>query len=135
MFEEFTNQAMGVLSLTIGGVSIGAVITLAIYLINAVIKNRREIAVTKNQIEDAFKSAVLPKNIKLDVSNKIQMPIKEGLAQIQVHLSEHLGRVERGERLILKILSLFSHVDKLPKEIRDEIEDFVDDGVTIEEEI
>lgn len=135
MFEEFTNQAMGILSLTIGGVSISAIITLAIYLIRAIIANKKEVVITKKHVEEAFKSAVLPKNIKLDVSNKIQAPIKEGLAQIQIHMADKLERVERGEKLILKILSQFSHVDKLSKDVRDEIADFIDDGVTIEEEL
>lgn len=136
MFEQISNQAVAILSISIGGVSIASILATAISLIKSMINLKKEgkqsKEETKQLIEEAFKDAVLPKNIKLDVSNKIEKPIKEGLEIIQQSVNDALARVDDMEKLILSILSQFSHVQKLPEDVQKKIDDYVYDGVTEE---
>lgn len=126
MFEEISNQVLAILSITVGGVSVGGIVGMAIYVIKQIRANRKQITVTKESIEKAFQDAVLPKSIKLDVSNKIEKPIKEGLAQIELAMKEKIEHLEQGEQLILSILQMFSHVQKLPEEVQKAIADYTE---------
>ena len=82
---------------------------------------------TTETIEEAFKNVVLPKNIKLDISNKIEKPIKEGLLELSERVNGTLSRVEEGEKMMLQILTLFTHFQKLPDDVREQIEDFINE--------
>lgn len=136
MFEEISGQVMAILSITVGGVSIGSIVAMVIYMVRKLRKANaamdKALTVTEDKIEQAFQNVVLPKNIKLDVSNKIEKPIKEGLQQITLSLEEQIKRIEQGEELILQILKEFSHVQKLPVETQQAIAEYVD-GCTSKE--
>ena len=128
-----------ILSLSIGGVSVGTILTVIVYVVKSIRKSRKEqkqleknIEITKEQIEIAFKEAVLPKTIKLDVSTKIEQPIRDGLLQIKNDNKEALESIHKENRLILSILSKFTHIQKLSKEDREAISDIVDKEVTEE---
>lgn len=129
-FEGSTGAIMSILSLSIGGISIGSITAMAVYLARTLSKYKQEASMTKMSVEEAFKSAVLPKSIKLDVSKKIDEPIRAGLAAISNELGERLAKLEKGERLMMSVLSQFTHLQKLPKEVQDEIKEFLDDDVT-----
>lgn len=123
--DSISSTVTSILSLSIGGVSVATIIGMVIYCIRLAIVNKHNLTVTTKTIEDAFKEVVLPKTVKLDISNKIDKPIREGLESIGDLLNNSLVRMERGEQLMLKILILFTHYQKLPEETRQEIEDFI----------
>jgi len=130
MFEEITNQMTTILTLSIGGISLGSIIALAIALIKMAIKNKKTSATTTQQIEAAFRNVVLPKNIKLDISNKIEVPIKNGFNQIAAVVDERFNKLEEGQRLTMAILSQFTHVQKLPPETQAEIMEYTNKDIT-----
>lgn len=117
---------MNILSLSVGGVSIASIIAMVFYMVRSFAKNRKQIQVTKESIEQAFKDAVLPKTIKLDVSSKIQTPIKEGLAEIEATINEDLTKLREGQQYILEILTLFTHFSKLSEEERNKILEYIE---------
>lgn len=135
MFDQITDGIMNILNLSIGGVSLGAVITMIIYVTRAIVKNRKEIKVTKEYIEEAFQNAVLPSTIKLDVSNKIALPIKEGLAQITDTLNHTLSEIKEGIKYNLEILEKFSHVQKLPAEEQEKIKNYLESSTEVTKEV
>lgn len=132
MFENISNQVMTILSLSVGGVSVASILGMIVYCIRLAIVNKKNLTVSQTTIENAFKEVVLPKNIKLDISNKIEKPIKEGLALASEKISEVLERVEKGEKLMMQILVLFTHYQKLPEDVREQIEDFINEQNSVD---
>lgn len=137
--DNFQELFTYIISLSIGGVSLATVFGILIYIVkfarNIVKKlkeNEQNIEVTKEQIENAFKEAVLPKTIKLDVSSKIEKPIQEGLKTIREDNEESLHDLKEELVLILKILNQFTHVKKLKDEDREKIDDIVNEEVSEE---
>ena len=87
---------------------------------------------SKEYIETSFKNAVLPSKIKLDVSEKIEKPIAEGLAKMEDNQKEYLQKIHEENQLILKVLSQFTHTKKLSEEDQDKIKEIVGEAVTEE---
>ena len=130
---------ISIFSLSIGGVSLGMIFAIVIYCIKAIRKNRKEaqaakkeIMITKQYVEQSFKNAVLPKTIKLDVSSKIEQPIKEGMQKIEQVNKNQLEQIHNENVLILKVLNQFTHVKKLSEEDQEAIQDIVNKEVTEE---
>lgn len=130
---------MSILGLSIGGVSLATVFANVIYCVKAIKRARKEakaakneVAVTKEYVEQAFKDAVLPKTIKLDISSKIEQPIKQGMAKIEELNKEQLEQIHQENVLILKVLNQFTHVKKLSEEDQEAIQDIVNEEVTEE---
>lgn len=126
-----------ILNASINGVSIITIIANVIYIIKSLRKARKEIKqnikevqLNKQQIEEAFREAILPKTVKLDVSSKIEQPIKEGLAKMQEDNKLALESIHEENVLILKVLSQFSHVQKLSEKDQEKISDIANDNVT-----
>ena len=67
MFEGAVNTLLSILSLSIGGVSIVSIITAFIVLA----KKIKSVSLTKNYVEQAFTKAILPANVRIDISQKI----------------------------------------------------------------
>lgn len=130
--DEIYQQILTIVSTVIGSIDIVGLISVVIYAIRQGRVNMKAMKLTSAQVEEAFKNAVLPKNIKLDVSSKIEKPIKDGLEDIRLFLSDAISRVDEGERLILSILSLFSHVKQLPEEVQQQIQDYLEPNTTTE---
>lgn len=130
--DALYQQILTIVSTVIGSIDVVGIIGVIIYVVKANVTNSKLAETTKETIETAFKDAVLPKNIKLDVSSKIEQPIKEGLATIQTYIEDALSRTNEGEQLILQILSLFSHVKQLPTEVQEQIQDFLEKDTTEE---
>lgn len=133
---------ISILSLSIGGISVGTIIGCVIFVVkNAkrtrklVKKNQDDIVVTKANIEQAFQEAVLPKTIRLDISKKIEKPIKEGLLELQRTNDEALKKIHDENILILKIMSKFTHVKKLSDEDQAKIAEIIDDEAEIDVEV
>lgn len=144
MFDQFSIQITQILSMTIGGVSVGTIIAAVIYCIKSIKSMRKNAAqdkanmqeqlkVTKEFIEQSFKNAVLPQKIKLDISSKIEKPIKEGLNKIADAQEEQMLEINKELLLILKILSKFSHTQKLTDDEQEELKEIT--GETVVEEI
>ena len=143
MFDQFSTQITQILSMTIGGVSVGTIIAAVIYCIKSIksirtdaAKNKidtdEQLKITKDFIEQSFKNAVLPQKIKLDISSKIEKPIKEGLEKIGDTQNEQLQIVKQELLLILKILSKFTHTQKLTEDEQDELKELTGDMVVEE---
>lgn len=132
MFDTALQQINNFVGITIGGVSIVSVIGMAITLIVEIRNSHKEARLTKQAVETSFQNAVLPTKIKIDLSNKIQEPIEKGFLEVNQYLRETVGHIEKGEKLILTILSQFSHVNKLPISVQSEIEEYLDDSKTVE---
>lgn len=125
MMDSIMNNAMEILSISFSGISLGSILFLAIYVILQARKNRKEISLNKHQVEEAFKNAVLPSKMKIDISNKIEKPIKDGFTAIKEQVTERLDEVDHLLTLVLSVLAQFSHCEKLPEETRQEINDLV----------
>lgn len=144
MFDAIAEQVMQILSLSLCGVSVVTILANVIYCVKSIhraakkAKNdkdefQKQLNVSKEYIENAFKSAVLPQKIKLDVSSKIEKPIKEGLEKMEENQKDYLSKIHEENVMILKILSKFTHVNKLTEEELDELKLLVGDNV--EEEV
>lgn len=137
--DSFQELFTYILTLSISGVSLVTILGVIIYIVKfgrkvskKLKQNEENISVTKNQIENAFKEAILPKTVKLDVSSKIEKPIQEGLKTIREDNKESLKNLKDELTLILKILNQFTHVKKLSDEDREKIDDIVNNEVTEE---
>lgn len=143
MLDQLTGSILSILSISFGGISIGGMIATLITVWKNHRKDKKEteiskedmlkqIEVTKTSIENAFKDAVLPQKIKLDVSEKIEKPIKEAMAKMSETQQEALKKTNELAMLSLKILHEFTHVKKLPDEDQEKIEEALN-NVVIEE--
>lgn len=128
--DAISSTVTSILGLSVGGVSLVSIVGMVIYCIRLAIVNKKNLTVTTQTIEEAFKNVILPKNIKLDISNKIEKPIREGLELVGMKVNSALERIEEGEQMMMKILVLFTHFQKLPEEVREEIEDFINKDTT-----
>lgn len=137
--DNIQNTILFIFSLSVGGVSIITILADVIYCVKSikkmrktVKKNEQDILVSKEYIEDAFKEAVLPKTIKLDVSSKIEKPIKDGMSKMMEYNAEALVKIHEENVLILKVLNEFTHVKKLSDEDQEKIADIINEEVTEE---
>lgn len=140
--DQFTELFTSIFSLSICGISLGTIITIAIGVVKSIHKSRKQIKqqeeqikVTKESIETSFKNAVFPKTIKLDVSKKIQEPINKAMEELKASNDTQLAEIKEENKLILKVLSQFTHVQKLPQEDQEKIADIVNAEVTEEMEV
>lgn len=137
--DDIQTLIISIFSLSIGGVSLVTIFANVIYCVKSIRKNRKaikkneeSIVVSKENIEQAFKDAVLPKTIKLDVSSKIEKPIKEGMAQMMEYNAEALVKLHEENVLILKVLNQFTHAKKLSEEDQEKIADIINEEITEE---
>lgn len=137
--DGWQDVLFSILGLSISGVSVATVLANAIYCVKAIKRARKEtkvakdeIIVTKKYVEQAFKDAVLPKTIKLDVSSKIEKPIRDGLAQMRDDNKEALEQIHKENVLILKVLNQFTHTKKLSEADQEAIADIVNEETTEE---
>ena len=130
--DQFSELFTSITSISICGVSLITVFVFVIKILLTIRKNKKwlkaqeeQIQVTKEGIEESFKNAVFPKTIKLDVSRKIQEPIAKAMKQLQASNDEQLEEIKEQNRLILTVLSQFTHVQKLSAEDQEKISDIV----------
>lgn len=146
MLDQFSEQIMQILNLSICGVSLATILANVIYCIRSIRRAAKEakrnkedvdkrLEVSKEQIEEAFKNAVLPSKIKLDISSKIEKPIKEGIEKMEENNKEYLQSVKEQNLLILKILSKFTHTKQLTEEEQEELKEIIGESKTEEVEL
>lgn len=146
MLDQFSEQIMQILNLSICGVSLATILANVIYCIRSIRRAAREakrnkedvdkrLEVSKEQIEEAFKNAVLPSKIKLDISSKIEKPIKEGIEKMEENNKEYLQSIKEQNLLILKILSKFTHTKQLTEEEQEELKEIIGESKTEEVEL
>lgn len=146
MLDQFSEQIMQILNLSICGVSLATILANVIYCIRSIRRAAREakknredvdkrLEISKEQIEEAFKNAVLPSKIKLDVSSKIEKPIKEGIEKMEENNKEYLQSVKEQNLLILKILSKFTHTKQLTEKEQEELKEIIGESKTEEVEL
>ena len=140
--EQFSELIAPISSISICGVSLVTILMVIIYVVKAVRRARKEIKrqqelinVTKENIELAFKNAVLPKTIRLDVHKKIQEPINKAMDELKASNDEQLVEIKEELCLVLKILSKFTHVKKLSDDEQEKLSDIVDEEVTEDVEV
>lgn len=140
--EQYSELITSILSLSICGVSLATVVAFVIKIIVTIRANKKwlqaateQIDVTKETIETAFTNAVLPKTVKLDVSSKIQAPISEAMTKLQESNDEQLSEIKEQNRLILAVLSQFTHVQKLSEADQEKIADIVNEEATTTVEV
>ena len=140
--DQFTELFTSIFSLSICGISLGTIIAIAIGVVKSIRKSRKQmkqqeeqIKVTKESIETSFKNAVFPKTVKLDVSKKIQEPINKAMEELKASNDAQLAEIKEENKLILKVLSQFTHVQKLSQEDQEKIADIVNAEVTEEMEV
>ena len=130
--DQFSELFTSITSISICGISLITVFAFVIKILLTIRKNKKwlkaqeeQIQVTKESIEESFKNAVFPKTVKLDVSKKIQEPIAKAMRQLQASNDEQLEEIKEQNRLILTVLSQFTHVQKLSAEDQEKISDIV----------
>lgn len=140
--DQFNELFISIFSLSICGISLGTIIATAIGVVKSIHKSRKQmkqqeeqIKVTKESIETSFKNAVFPKTVKLDVSKKIQEPINKAMEELKASNDAQLAEIKEENKLILKVLSQFTHVQKLSQEDQEKIADIVNAEVTEEMEV
>lgn len=128
MFEGAVNTLMNILSMSIGGVSIITIIAAFIVLA----KKIKQVSLTKDYVEKAFEKAVLPANVRIDISQKIMPLVKQALVDIQENLKAYIQenveevKIMKDEiKLVLTILSKFSHCQQLTDEERALLENLI----------
>lgn len=128
MFEELVPTITGILTLSVGGISVGSIIIAFIIFI----KKMKSSSITKEDVEKAFTKAVLPANVRIDISQKIMPIVNQTLSNIKTEmkgfLQENMDEVLKIKTmmiLVLEILSKFSHTQQLTDEQKALLEDIV----------
>ena len=119
MFEQAITSLLSILSLSVGGVSVATIIGAFIVLS----KKIKSVSLTKDYVEQAFTKAILPANVRIDISQKIMPLVKQALADIEDHMKsfmkEQKEEIEQTKSMLvltLTILSKFSHTQQLTED-------------------
>lgn len=136
MFEGAVSTLMSILSLSIGGVSVTSIIASFIVLS----KKIKSVSLTKDYVEKAFEKAVLPANVRIDISQKIIPLVKQALSEIEDNMKNFIqeqkdeyDQMKDMVKLVLSILSKFSHIQQLTDEEKALLDTFVQCSDSIKE--
>lgn len=124
-----------ILSYTIMGVSMSTVLGLAIYSIKHIRKSKKENAVTKDAIVEGFKNVILPKDLHINLSNKVKPAVKEAIKEYMEPITKAYNKIALQNQLMLSIMSKFSHTEKLSDEEQRLLHDLVKEMGSSEIEI
>lgn len=105
-----------ILSYSICGVSIAVILGLLIDYIRERRRFRKERSLTKDAIVEGFKEVVIPKDLRINLSKKIDPAIKEAIGEYMKPLIKYCQKMEAENLMMLKIMSKFTHVEKLTEE-------------------
>lgn len=105
-----------ILSYSICGVSIAVILGLLIDYIREKRRFRKEKSLTKDAIVEGFKEVVIPKDLRINLSKKIDPAIKEAVGEYMKPLIKYCQKMEAENLMMLKIMSKFTHVEKLTEE-------------------
>lgn len=159
MLDEYVNEILTLLGVGVSGTSIVTLICMIIYVVKAIAKVyktakddnaslteqlnsvieelqnqitaiQESTKTTSEQIEESFQEAVLPKTIRLDLSSKVTSALESCTTEITEEVDDTLKTVMENQVLILKILSQFTHVQKLSEEDQEAIAYAISDKST-----
>jgi hypothetical protein len=116
MFDGAAGVIDKIMNYSIMGISLGIIIALAIFILRTHIKTKLQIAVTKEGIEEAFKNVVLPKDLRINLSNKVVPAVQETLKEYMEPILKAYKKVAVENQLMLSIMAKFSHVEKLTEQ-------------------
>ena len=116
-----------ILNYSVCGISVATIIGFVIYAIRYTITAKKEIQVTKQTIEEAFKNVVLPKDLRINLSSKIDPAIKAALEKYLTPITKAYNKMALQNQLMLSIMSKFSHADKLSEEEQKLLHDLLAD--------
>lgn len=105
-----------ILSYSICGVSIAVILGLLIDYIRERRRFHKEKSLTKDAIVEGFKEVVIPKDLRINLSKKIDPAIKEAIGEYMKPLIKYCQKMEAENLMMLKIMSKFTHVEKLTEE-------------------
>ena len=154
MLDEYVNEILTLLGIGTSATSIVSVIIMIIYCarsiakvivanknnntsvtdqLNAVITElqnqitaiQESTQTSSEQIEEAFENAVIPSTIKVDLSSKVSTVLTECTNTITSQVSDLVSTIATNQVLILKILSQFTHVQKLSEDDQAAIQDAI----------
>lgn len=142
MLDTISQYAMEILSISFSGISLGSILFMSIYTIiqsrrnrTELLKSKKSIELSDEKVESAFKNAILPSKIKLDISGKITQPLEDGFNKIKSELTAKYEEMEKGMHMILAILSKFNHIAQLSDSEKDELQDLLGNTVVVEEKL
>lgn len=124
-----------ILSYSIGGVSLGMVVALTIYVIRYIVKTKRENNMTKETIMECFKEVVLPKDLRINLSKNIVPAIKEQIKESMKPVTDYYEKLIVEVQLMLSILSKFTHAEDLTEEEKEKLKELLNDPSIYEVEI
>lgn len=126
---------MEILSISFSGISLGSILFMSIYTIlqsrrnrTELLKSKKSIELSEEKVEAAFKNAILPSKIKLDISGKITQPLEDGFNKIKSEIVAKYDDMEKVLHMILAILAKFNHVAQLTDVEKEELQELL--GVT-----
>lgn len=116
-----------ILNYSVCGISVATIIALVIYVIHYAVAAKKEIQVTKQSIEEAFKNVVLPKDLRINLSSKIDPAIRDALQKYLEPICKAYNKIALQNQLMLSIMSKFSHTEKLTEEEQKLLHDLLND--------
>lgn len=130
-----TTLIENILGYSIGGISLGLIIYLVIYVVCFIRKAKRDSQITQQTITDCFKSVVLPKDLRINLSKKIKPVIEEQIKKSMKPIQEDQRKILLHNHLILSILSKFTHAEDLTEEEKTLMNELLNDPTISEVEI
>lgn len=125
MAEEIITNILG---FSIGGISLVTVFGIFIAYLKEYRKCKKEREVTKEAIVEGFKEVVIPKDIRINLSNKIKPVIQEEIQTSLKPLVEAYNKIQSQNLIMLKIMSKFTHVEDLTDEEQKLLRELIEDS-------
>lgn len=125
MAEEIITKILG---FSIGGISLVTVFGMFIAYLKEYRKAKKEREVTKEAIVEGFKEVVIPKDIRINLSNKIKPVIQEEIQTGLKPIVEAYNKLQSQNLIMLKIMSKFTHVEDLTDEEQKLLRELVEDN-------
>ena len=125
MAEEIITKILG---FSIGGISLVTVFGIFIAYLKEYRKAKKEREVTKEAIVEGFKEVVIPKDIRINLSNKIKPVIQEEIQAGLKPIVEAYNKLQSQNLIMLKIMSKFTHVEDLTDEEQKLLRELVEDN-------
>ena len=125
MAEEIITNILG---FSIGGISLVTVFGIFIAYLKEYRKAKKEREVTKEAIVEGFKEVVIPKDIRINLSNKIKPVIQEEIQTGLKPIVEAYNKLQSQNLIMLKIMSKFTHVEDLTNEEQKLLRELIEDS-------
>lgn len=124
-----------ILSYSIGGVSLGFIVYLVIYVMAYFRKMKKENGLTEKTIIDCFKQVVIPKDIRINLSKTMKPIIKKEIEDNIKPILKSYNKLLLQNYLMLSILSKFTHAEDLTEEEQTLLAELLNDGSILEIDI